>query len=73
MYAHLSSHGCYIFFLLGDQDYHGGSVRDTVNFSEDKEAKRTMIVGAGQAGTMIVRQVLQNPAIGHETRPVCRR
>ena len=26
--------------------------------------KRTMIVGAGQAGRMIVRQVLQNPESG---------
>ncbi|WP_421101662.1 nucleoside-diphosphate sugar epimerase/dehydratase, partial [Sporosarcina psychrophila] len=31
---------------------------------EDKEAKRTMIVGAGQAGSMIVRQVLQNADSG---------
>lgn len=31
---------------------------------DDKEAKRTMVVGAGQAGTMIVRQLLQNTASG---------
>ena len=40
-----------------------GLFRDTV-IHDDTDAKRTMIVGAGQAGTMIVRQVLQNPASG---------
>lgn len=50
--------------LIGGSRMSWRLFRDTVNLQEDKEAKRTMIVGAGQAGSMIVRQVLQNPESG---------
>lgn len=35
--------------------------RDTVLRRTGKGATRTMVVGAGQAGTMVVRQLIQNP------------
>jgi len=50
--------------MLGGSRLSWRLFRDTINYREDKEAKRTMIVGAGQAGSMIVRQVLQNAASG---------
>jgi len=50
--------------LIGGSRLSWRLFRDTVNLHDDKEAKRTMIVGAGQAGSMIVRQVLQNPESG---------
>ena len=50
--------------LIGGSRLSWRLFRDTVIHHDDKDAKRTMIVGAGQAGTMIVRQVLQNPASG---------
>lgn len=50
--------------MLGGSRLSWRLFRDTLNHREDKEAKRTMIVGAGQAGSMIVRQVLQNPESG---------
>lgn len=37
---------------------------ETVNRQKNIEATRVMIVGAGKAGTMIARQVLQNPESG---------
>lgn len=39
-------------------------MRDTGNRQKNIETTRIMIVGAGQAGTMIARQVLQNPVSG---------
>ncbi|WP_399629031.1 polysaccharide biosynthesis protein [Sporosarcina sp. SG10008] len=50
--------------MLGGSRLSWRLFRDTINHREDKEAKRTMIVGAGQAGSMIVRQVLQNAESG---------
>ncbi|MBO0602555.1 polysaccharide biosynthesis protein [Sporosarcina sp. E16_3] len=50
--------------ILGGSRLSWRIMRDTINYREDKEAKRTMIVGAGQAGSMIVRQVLQNADSG---------
>lgn len=49
-------------FLIGGSRLSWRLIRDKV--SNDKELKRTMIVGAGQAGTMIVRQMLQNSESG---------
>ncbi|WP_339254956.1 nucleoside-diphosphate sugar epimerase/dehydratase [Sporosarcina sp. FSL W8-0480] len=50
--------------LIGGSRLSWRLYRDTVNRKQDVEAKRTMIVGAGQAGSMIVRQILQNPDCG---------
>ncbi|MDN4605936.1 polysaccharide biosynthesis protein [Sporosarcina highlanderae] len=50
--------------LIGGSRLSWRLYRDTVNRKQDVEAKRTMIVGAGQAGSMIVRQILQNPECG---------
>ncbi|MHA6261279.1 polysaccharide biosynthesis protein [Sporosarcina sp. CAU 1771] len=38
--------------------------RDSLLQQNRKATKRTMIVGAGQAGTMVARQLLQNPESG---------
>ncbi|MDW0116313.1 nucleoside-diphosphate sugar epimerase/dehydratase [Sporosarcina thermotolerans] len=50
--------------LIGGSRLSWRLYRDTVNQKQNIEAKRTMIVGAGQAGSMIVRQILQNPDYG---------
>ena len=50
--------------LIGGSRLSWRLVRDTTNHFNNAETKRTMIIGAGQAGSMIVRQVLQNPASG---------
>ncbi|MER2091087.1 MAG: hypothetical protein ABS920_15220, partial [Sporosarcina sp.] len=50
--------------LIGGSRLSWRLFRDTVINHDDTNAKRTMVVGAGQAGSMIVRQVLQNPASG---------
>nr|WP_285851860.1 nucleoside-diphosphate sugar epimerase/dehydratase [Sporosarcina luteola] len=52
--------------LIGGSRLSWRLYRETVNRNHTGtvEAKRTMIVGAGQAGSMIVRQILQNPDCG---------
>lgn len=50
--------------LLGGSRLSWRLVRDAITLSNEVPMKRTMVIGAGQAGTMIVRQVLQNPASG---------
>ncbi|CAM3268050.1 nucleoside-diphosphate sugar epimerase/dehydratase [Filibacter tadaridae] len=50
--------------LIGGSRLSWRLVRETVIHSNADEEIRTMVVGAGQAGTMIVRQVLKNPASG---------
>lgn len=49
--------------LIGGSRLSWRLVRDTFIQKDDK-AKRTMIIGAGQAGSMIVRQIKQNPDCG---------
>lgn len=49
--------------LIGGSRLSWRIVRDTF-IQRDIEAKRTMIIGAGQAGSMIVRQIKQNPDCG---------
>ncbi|MFJ7934417.1 polysaccharide biosynthesis protein [Sporosarcina sp. NPDC096371] len=50
--------------LLGGSRLSWRLVRDAITLSNEAPMKRTMVVGAGQAGTMIVRQVQHNPASG---------
>ncbi|KAA0955543.1 polysaccharide biosynthesis protein [Sporosarcina sp. ANT_H38] len=50
--------------LIGGSRLSWRLMRDTVNLHNGAESKRTMVIGAGQAGSMIVRQVLQNPESG---------
>ncbi|MHA6259948.1 polysaccharide biosynthesis protein [Sporosarcina sp. CAU 1771] len=50
--------------LIGGSRLSWRLMRDTINQHNGKAITRTMIVGAGQAGTMIARQILQNPDSG---------
>ena len=50
--------------LIGGSRLSWRVARDTVLRRTGKDATRTMVVGAGQAGTMIVRQMIQNPENG---------
>lgn len=51
--------------LIGGSRLSWRVYRDTfMNNNGDTHAKRTMVIGAGQAGSMIVRQILQNPDCG---------
>lgn len=51
--------------LIGGSRLSWRLYRDTFLHNEDtSSAKRTMIVGAGQAGSIIVRQITQNPDCG---------
>ncbi|WP_353056625.1 polysaccharide biosynthesis protein [Sporosarcina luteola] len=50
--------------LIGGSRFSFRLMRDTVNRQKNIETTRIMIVGAGKAGTMIARQVLQNPESG---------
>ncbi|PIC99886.1 nucleoside-diphosphate sugar epimerase/dehydratase [Sporosarcina sp. P29] len=50
--------------LIGGSRLSWRIVRDVVIKDKNTNMKRTMIVGAGQAGTMIARQVLHNPGYG---------
>ncbi|GKV66233.1 UDP-N-acetylglucosamine 4,6-dehydratase [Sporosarcina sp. NCCP-2331] len=50
--------------LIGGSRLSWRLVRDNVVKDKSLSMKRTMIVGAGQAGTMIARQVLHNPSYG---------
>ena len=50
--------------LIGGSRLSWRLVRDVVVSDKSIEMKRTMILGAGQAGTMIARQVLSNPEYG---------
>ncbi|MDW0116289.1 nucleoside-diphosphate sugar epimerase/dehydratase [Sporosarcina thermotolerans] len=54
--------------LIGGSRLSWRIYRDTFLHYEDSAAKRTMIIGAGQAGCMIVRQIHQNPDCG--IRPI---
>ena len=47
--------------LIGGSRLSWRLMRDTVIHHNRTETKRTMIVGAGQAGTMIARQVYKTP------------
>lgn len=55
-------------FLIGSSRFCWRVLRDTY-FYKDKNKKRTLIIGAGSAGTMVARQLLKN----HEADlvPVC--
>ncbi|PIC83072.1 nucleoside-diphosphate sugar epimerase/dehydratase [Sporosarcina sp. P1] len=50
--------------LIGGSRLSWRLVRDVVVKDKSIDMKRTMILGAGQAGTMIARQVLSNPEYG---------
>ncbi|PID23869.1 nucleoside-diphosphate sugar epimerase/dehydratase [Sporosarcina sp. P7] len=50
--------------LIGGSRLSWRLVRDVVVRDKSIDMKRTMILGAGQAGTMIARQVLGNPEYG---------
>ncbi|WP_440498579.1 polysaccharide biosynthesis protein [Sporosarcina sp. SAFN-015] len=50
--------------LIGGSRLSWRIMRDSFLQNKDDKAKRTMIIGAGQAGSMIVRQILQNPDCG---------
>ncbi|PIC85445.1 hypothetical protein CSV72_13610 [Sporosarcina sp. P20a] len=50
--------------LIGGSRLSWRLVRDVVVRDKSIDMKRTMILGAGQAGTMIARQVLSNPEYG---------
>ncbi|WP_318617963.1 nucleoside-diphosphate sugar epimerase/dehydratase [Sporosarcina sp. YIM B06819] len=50
--------------LIGGSRLSWRLMRDTVNYHNGEKKIHTMVVGAGQAGTMIARQVLQNPESG---------
>jgi len=50
--------------LIGASRLSWRILRDTLNTRVDIDAKRTMIIGAGQAGSMVVRQLLHNPDSG---------
>ncbi|PIC69181.1 hypothetical protein CSV77_15120 [Sporosarcina sp. P16b] len=50
--------------LIGGSRLSWRLVRDVVVRDKSIDTKRTMILGAGQAGTMIARQVLGNPEYG---------
>lgn len=50
--------------LIGGSRLSWRIVRDVVIKDKNTNMKRTMIIGAGQAGTMIARQVLHNPGYG---------
>ncbi|KXH86875.1 nucleoside-diphosphate sugar epimerase/dehydratase [Sporosarcina sp. HYO08] len=50
--------------LIGGSRLSWRLVRDSVNSRLDNEAIRTLVVGAGQAGTMVVHQLQQNPESG---------
>jgi len=50
--------------LIGASRLSWRMTRESIKRSSDEEMIRTMIVGAGQAGTMIARQVLNNPGSG---------
>lgn len=50
--------------LIGGSRLSCRLMRHTMTHHHGKKAKRTLVVGAGQAGTMVARQVLQNPESG---------
>lgn len=53
--------------LIGGSRFSWRVFRDRV-IQKNKDVKRTLIIGAGSAGTMVVRQLLQNPST--ELKPV---
>src|SRR5690606_3223861 len=50
--------------LIGGSRLSWRITRDTFLKRDEFETKRTMIIGAGEAGSMIVRQIKQNPDCG---------
>ncbi|QUW21246.1 polysaccharide biosynthesis protein [Sporosarcina sp. Marseille-Q4063] len=50
--------------LIGGSRLSWRLMRDTVNQHNGDATTRTMIVGAGQAGTMVARQLINNPESG---------
>ncbi|WP_088007053.1 polysaccharide biosynthesis protein [Indiicoccus explosivorum] len=50
--------------LIGGSRLTWRVMRDSLIHKVKYETKRTLIIGAGKAGTMVVRQLLQNPSSG---------